>query len=444
MSLLGAMNTAISGLTAQSAAFGNISENVANSQTVGYKQVGTNFIDYLTTSTATVDDPGAVVALPDYENNVQGTITQTSDTTGLAIAGQGFFAVSQSTGQANNVPTFNPQQFYTRAGDFSLNSSGYLVNSAGEYLNGWSVNASTGIVNQNSLSPIQVTQSVYNPVATSNVVLSANLPATPATGSATVTSPISSDIDVYDALGTQHVVTLNWVQNSAGDWTVTVDSPDDASGNPNVGSAEVQFGASVSGNAGVPEGTVGQITNTTGSVASAGYAVGTAAMLSFTTTFGALPAQTITLNLGDYGGTSGVTQYAGTQYDLEGLTQNGVPPGSFSGVTPQANGDIVVNYDNGETQTIAQVPVVTFNDPNALQSQDGQSFTATLDSGTPLAEQASTNGAGNLVTGSVESSNVDIATEFSNLIVAQEAYSANAKMVTTAQQLLQTTVDMKQ
>ena len=89
MSLLGAMNTAISGLTAQSAAFGNISDNVANSQTVGYKQVETNFVDYLTTSTATINDPGAVVAHPDYDNNVQGTITQTNDPLGLAIAGPG-------------------------------------------------------------------------------------------------------------------------------------------------------------------------------------------------------------------------------------------------------------------------------------------------------------------------------------------------------------------
>lgn len=440
MSLLGAMNTAISGLTAQSAAFGNISDNVANSQTTGYKEVETSFVDYLTTSTATVNDPGAVVAQPDYLNNVQGTITQVSNPLAMAIAGQGFFAVSQQTGDLNGQPTFNPQQFYSRAGDFQLNSDGYLVNSAGEYLNGWSVDPSTGIVNQNSLAPIQVTQTVYNPVETSQVTLSANLPATPASGTATSTSPISSDIDVYDALGTQHVITLNWVQNAAGDWTVSVDSPDDIS-NTDVGSAEVQFG-SVSGN-GVPEGTVGQITNTNGNVTSAGYSAGSAATLSFTTNFGSGP-QTIELDLGTYGGTSGVTQYAGSQYNLEGLTQNGVPPGSFAGVTPQANGNIVVNYSNGQTRTIAQVPVVTFNNPNALQRQDGQSFTATIGSGTPLAEAASTNGAGNLVVGSVESSNVDIATEFSNLIVAQQAYSANAKMVTTAQQMLETTVDMKQ
>ena len=440
MSLFGAMNTAISGLSAQSDAFGNISDDVANSQTVGFKRVDTNFVDYLTTSTNSTNNPGAVVARPAYVNNVQGTITQTDNPLGLAIAGQGFFAVSQQTGSVNNVPTFNPQTFYTRAGDFQLNKNGYLVNSAGQFLNGWAVNPNTGIANQNSLAPIQLTQTVYNPVPTGTVALSANLPATPAAGTATVASPISSDIDVYDALGTSHVVTLDWVQTGVNDWTVSLDVPDDINARAR-GSAEVMFGAA-SGN-GVPEGTVGDIRNVTGTVTSPGYAANTGATLAFTTDFGSGP-QTITVNLGTYGQTNGVTQYAGSEYNLRGLTQDGVPPGSFSGVSTQANGDIVVNYDNGQARTIGRVPLITFNNPNGLKRQNGQSFTATLESGTPLAEQASTNGAGNLVTGSVEGSNVDIATEFSKLIVAQQAYGANAKMVTTAQMLLQTTIDMKQ
>ena len=161
-------------------AFSNISDNVANSQTVGYKRVDTSFIDYLTTSNATENDSGAVVATPDYVNNVQGTITQTDNPLGLAIAGQGFFAVSQQNGEVNNIPTFSPQQYYTRAGDFQMDKNGYLVNSAGKFLNGWPVNSQTGAVNQNTLQPIQVTQTVYNPVPTTYVTLSANLPATPA------------------------------------------------------------------------------------------------------------------------------------------------------------------------------------------------------------------------------------------------------------------------
>jgi len=443
MSLFGAINTAISGLTAQSANFGNISENVANSQTVGFKRVDTSFIDYLTTSTASVNEPGAVVARPDYINNVQGSITQTDNPLALAIAGQGFFAVSQSTGSANGQPTFNPQPFYTRAGDFTMNANGYLVNSAGDFLNGWSVDPASGAVNQNALAPIQVSQSTYNPVATTNVTLAANLPATPTAGTATAASPLSSQITVYDALGIAHSVTLNWTQSATNSWTVQISVPDSTTGSTDAGSAIVTFGAG-SGHA-VPEGTIGQVAINPadpGTVTAPGFSSNGLALLNFTTNFGS-GTQAINLNLGNYGATTGVTQYSGSTYNLLGLTQNGVPPGSFSGVTTQANGNVVVNYNNGQTRTIAQIPLITFNNPNSLQSQNGQAFTATQASGTALAVPTGTAGAGNFVTGSVENSNVDIATQFSNLIVAQQAYSANAKVVTSADQLLQITINMK-
>ena len=295
MSIFGAMNTAISGLSAQSASFGNISEDVANSQTVGFKRVDTDFTNYLTTSTATQNESGAVIATPDYVNNVQGTITQTDNPLAMAITGQGFFAVSQSTGNANGVPTFDPQQYYTRAGDFTMNAQGYLVNSAGDYLNGWSVNATTGVVDQNALAPIQVSQSTYNPVATSSVTLAANLPATPTTGTATASSPLSSQITVYDALGTAHTVTLNWTQNSTNNWTVQVSVPDSTTGTTDAGSATVTFGAA-SGNT-APEGTIGAVTTTAatqGSITNvSSFASGQPATLDFTTNFGS-GSQTIT------------------------------------------------------------------------------------------------------------------------------------------------------
>ena len=167
MSLFGAMSTAISGLNAQSAAFSNISNNVANSQTVGYKEVNTSFIDYLTNSTAAVNDSGSVVARPAYANNVQGTISASTDTTALAITGQGYFPISEQNGAANGQPTFSAQQSYTRTGDFQMDKNGFLVNSASGFLNGWAVNPSTGVANQNSMAPIQVTQTTFNPIATS-------------------------------------------------------------------------------------------------------------------------------------------------------------------------------------------------------------------------------------------------------------------------------------
>ncbi len=438
MSLLGAMNSAISGLSAQSHAFGNISDNVANSQTSGFKRVDTSFVSLLTTSSLTTNEPGAVVARPNYVNTVQGTITQTDNPLALSIAGQGFFAVSQQTGQINGVPSFNPQSFYTRSGDFQLNKSGYMTNSSGLFLNGWPIDASTDEPNQNSLQPIQVSQTVFNPVYTSEVVLAANLPATPASGTAVVGAPLTSSIDVYDSLGTVHSITLDWVKTAADTWDVTLTAPDAAT--PGLGTATVTFG-SASGNA-VAEGTVGSLGNATGTIVASTFVAGEAAVLTMTAVFGTV-SQDINLILGNFGQTGGVTQFAGSAYNLRGLTQNGVPPGSFSGVTMQPNGNVIVNYDNGQIRTIAQVPLITFNNPDALQRQNGQAFTGTLDSGTPLATQAGTNGAGTLVTSSLEGSNVDIAAEFSKLIVAQRAYSANTKVVTTADDLLQQTIDMK-
>jgi flagellar hook protein FlgE len=124
--------------------------------------------------------------------------------------------------------------------------------------------------------------------------------------------------------------------------------------------------------------------------------------------------------------------------------QDGAAPGSFTGISATADGNIVANYNNGRTVTIAQIPLVTFENADDLQRQNGQAFTATENSGAAQVEPLDTNGAGGLVVGSVESSNVDIASQLSQLIVAQQAYGANAKVITTSDQLLTTTLNMKQ
>ena len=427
-SLFGALTTAVSGLTAQSAAFDNISDNVANSQTVGYKEVDTDFQDYLTAA----DTTGAVTTSPDYTNEEEGTITQSSDPLAIAISGQGFFAVSEQDGTVSGStdPTFSQQTYYTRAGDFEMDSDGYLVNGAGEYLQGWSVDPATGAVNQSQLGPIQVNQTQFNPVPTSEMTLAANLPSSGGTA-----GDNSSQVEVYDALGNQQSVTLNWTQNSANDWTVTISSPNNQPSST-IGTAVVDFGTN-----GVAAGTIGNFGTVTGDVTASSFAADSPATLTMKADFGS-GDQTIALNLGDFGEANGVTQFAGSSYSLSNLSQNGLAAGAFTGITTTDSGDVVANYNNGQSQTIAQIPVVTFADADSLQPQNGQAFSATSSSGDPIAQAANSNGAGSLVTGSVESSNVDIATQFSNLIVAQQAYSANAKVVTTADQLLQTTLNM--
>ena len=431
MSLFGAMNTAISGLTAQSAAFGNIGDNVANSQTVGFKRIDTNFQDYLTTSTPQQNQPGAVVARPDYVNTVQGTITQTDNPLDLAIAGQGFFVVSRQVGENKGVPVFRGQPEYTRAGNFSLNREGYLVNSSGDFLNGWAAN-DAGTLDQTRTQPIQVGQSGYSPVPTRNAALSANLPASPDG------NPIAAQIPVTDALGRSQTLNLSWtpVAGTNNTWSVAITQSGSATP---LGSATVAFGSA--GNTAAPEGTIGSVTGS-GGVTGSAFSTGGSATLGIAADFGSGP-QAITLNLGHFGQADGLTQFAGTTYNPRALTQDGVAPGSYSGIVMKPNGDVVVNYDNGQSRVLARVPVVTFANPDALQREDGQAFSATRDSGPGQVVQSGSNGAGSLVASAVEGSNVDIAREFTKLIVAQRAYSANTKLVTTADELLQQTLDMK-
>ncbi len=429
MSLFGALDTAISGLTAQSASFGNISDNIANSQTTGFKRVDTSFLDYLTTSTATNNEPGSVVATPQYLNNVQGTITQTSNPLALAISGQGFFTVSQADTSGSGT-TFSPQPFYTRDGNFQLNAAGYLVNDSGGYLNGWAVQPN-GQVDTTTLQPIQVSQQVYAPVATSTMTLAANLPPGGSVNGAGAQVPITSNVSVYDAQGQSHQLTLAFTSAGAGsnNWTVAVT---DDKGNT-IGTGTLSFGAG----------------GTLASVTQGGVTQSTAGQQGTLTLNTVYPVsgggtQTIALDLGSIGGTNGLTQFAGSSYTLGGISQNGVAPGQFSSISMQSNGDVVVNYDNGQARTIAQVPVTTFPAPDALQRQNNANFTATIDSGAGTAQAAGNNGAGTLVTSALEQSNVDIASEFSQLIIAQQAYSANAKTVTTADTMMQATLSMIQ
>ena len=305
------------------------------------------------------------------------------------------------------------------------------MNGSGDYLNGWLAN-SAGVLDQTKTVPIQIQQTGYSPVPTGNATLAANLPASP-DGSA-----IATQIPVVDSLGRSQTLNLAWtpVAGSNNTWSVAITQGDGTS----LGSAKVAFGAD--GNPAAPEGTVGSVTPTGGTVTGSTFSTGGAATIGLTANFGA-GNQAINLHLGNFGQANGLTQFAGTTYSPRSLTQDGVPPGSVNGVTTHPNGDVVVNFDNGQSRTVARVPLATFADADALQKENGQAYEATNASGVAQTVQSGSNGSGTLVTNSTEGSNVDIATEFTKLIVAQRAYSANTKMVTTADQMLQDTLNMK-
>lgn len=433
MSLFGSMTTAISGLTAQSRALGNISDNVANSQTVGYKRVDTNFVSYITDSTVNRHLPGSVQARPDYRNSIQGTPTQSDNPLAMAIAGQGFFSVARPDGNANGGLQFDERQFYTRAGDFSVDENGYMVNGSGYYLQGWNADAA-GQPDRTQLAPIRINELVFNPIATSSIDLSANLPADATAASA----PIVTPVNVYDALGTLQPMTLTWtpLATPSDSWQLSINAPN-ATPAAALGTIDVRFGSG-----GMAAGTISNLSGATGVLAGSTATAGNPATISFNANFGQ-GAQAMALNLGTFGAASGLTQYAGETFELRNLEPNGVPLGSFSSVSIRDNGDVAINYDNGQSRVAYRVPVVTFNDPDSLQRMDGQAFMRTLESGEARVSDAASNGSGTLVVGSVESSNVDIASEFSKLIIAQRAYTANTRIVTTTDEMLQDTINMR-
>jgi flagellar hook protein FlgE len=436
MSLYTSMNTAVSGMNAQSRALGHISDNIANSQTVGFKRTDTNFVSYITESNLDVHRPGTVLARPDFTNQVQGTLEQVENPLALAISGQGFFPVAlPSSTNSDGTRNFDLRSFYTRAGDFNRDRAGYLVNGSGYVAQGWPV--TNGIPDTSQIVPIRVLEDVFSPVATGNLTFSGNLPAG---GTAAQNTPIQ----VIDSLGRAQSLNLTFTPSAAPNdntWTLSINAPQAVP--PALGSIDMLFspdGASVH-----PDGTLEEFGAPTGTFVGSAGGAGVPATVTFAADFGQ-GLQTMTLNLGSFGTTQGLTQFSSTGsggLSINSFEQNGVPLGAFSSVTTQSNGDVRVNYDNGQARVVARIPVAVFRDADKLEHVDGQAFVRTAESGEARVVQAGEDGGGAFSARAVERSNVDIASEFSKLILAQRAYSANTRIVSTVDELLQETLNMR-
>lgn len=444
MSITGAMFTAISGLNGQSTAISYISDNVANASTIGYKKVESRFQTLVTQSSAQANthSSGGVLNQPFFANNAQGSIQQVSSTTSVAVSGAGFIPVSKTTGvdPATGLPTFETTNYFTRVGDFTQNSQGYLVNSSGYYLQGWRVDPVTGVVDSSSTTEVRVSDLLDAPVATSTVDYAANLPSNVknSTGTLPATLPVSS-IQVFDSLGNARTLNLTWTRIADNDWTLQIDAPDSTPST--LGPATVSFGGSVGGT-NIAAGTISSLTSTGGLTATPATSVNDDASFSFNLDFGN-GAQPLKLDLGSYGNTAGTTQYAGDTLTLNNFEQNGVPQGTFKSLSIDEQGFVNVTFDNGNVKTFYQIPLARFNDPTELDRVNGNAFVATPRSGSAILAQPGASGVGSFVSAAIESSNVDIAEEFSKLIVAQRAYSANARLITATDELLQETINIR-
>jgi flagellar hook protein FlgE len=466
MALSGIFSTAVSGLSAFTTQLSNISENVANSSTIGYKQLDTNFGSYVTATNTVVQTANGVLASNANKNSVQGALQSSANNTAIAVNGAGFLPVQQPFLQGSNLLFTGATQF-TRAGDFSLNNNGYMVNPQGQYLMGAApVSGATtpspsfaSVAQLGALAPVQLTST--NRVAlgqsTSNVNYNINFPANATAGTAQATQ-----IQIYDSLGNPTTIPLNWTLQAApaqNTWTLGIGTPLPA----NIAAGAIAI---------TP---VTQITfNSDGTLAPTGFVAAPAAgattaapglgslALAITYTAGTAPGvtspQSVFLNLGTpasaavtpgsafpagYTPGTGSTQFAGTNLQVRSVSTDGQASGTFQSATIDDQGFVLFGYSNGNQVRQYRLPVFTFPNADALTRTSGSLFTQSSQSGIPQPRWSSEQDAGKIQGGTLEQSNVDISAEFTKLIIAQRSYSANAKVVTTADEVIQEAIGLK-
>ena len=426
MSLYGALTIGVAGLSANSVALSATSSNIANVNTVGYKNQTVNFETFLNIPGLAGNSSAGVSASIGQDVTTQGLPTSTTSPTDLSIAGNGFFVV------ASNASTTATQE-YTRAGSFKPDENGNLKNVAGLYLLGWQLDSLGNIpTNTSSLSLINVSALAGKAQATANLGIQANLQSSATavggyvTGQMTsgaVTPEFQRTINVYDSQGGSQPVTLSFVKTGANTWAYEAaysgPAANISSANP-IGTGTVTFNSD------------GTMKNVNGAAPASGSFNLTIPWAAST----GLASQTIAVNLGAVNGTSGLTQFDSAS-TLNGTSPDGSPFGSITGVTVSKDGTVTAQFSNGLTQPVYKIPVATFTNPDGLGQMNGNAYTATRQSGAANINMANTGAAGGIAAQTLEASTVDLATEFTNLITTQRAYSASARIVTTADQMLQ-------
>ncbi len=443
MGLLSAMNKSVGGLNAQSFALENISGNIANSQTTAFKRTDTSFMDLVGAGTSRVSmmAAGNVRANARSTIGLQGAIEDSSVETFMGIKGNGFFAVKQKDGEQDGASVFSAGMAYTRRGDFQINKEGYLVNGAGYFLAGLTIDKNSGNPVGDIPDTIRIDKSPITAEGTTKVTYKLNLPETPFTNNytdsgkaagsdiwATPTDTVSATneqdfidnsisggaVTVYDANGTALNMQIRWAKTGDDKWQAYYQSDSTATGAttkwtalPGDGAAATSFTFNADGSLATPDPADLSLTNFTINGSNLG---------------------TVTLAMD---GT--LTQAANTSgaATVQQLTQDGLPAGDFKSVSITDGGRVVANYSNGKTVDIYQIPLMSFQGEAQLKPMDGGAYAETRDSGPPASTAS-----GQVVGASLENSNVDIGEEFTKLIVTQQAFSANSKVISTADNMM--------
>lgn len=403
------LDSAVSGMKANSNWLSTISQNVANANTPGYKNVETEFSALVDQSPGAVSQVAGVTSALRSLNAVQGQVESTSTSTDLAVQGAGFFVVSDGAG---NI-------YLTRNGSFVPDSQGDLVNAAGYYLMGASTRGGTASATVNSIAGLQKVnvQGAADAAAPStSATLVANLPSTdatvaaaslPSTNSAGATYSEQTSLVAYDNLGGAHTINLYFAKTGAGAWEVDA----------------YDSGAAAAGG-GFPYSSGPLATQTLT------FNPGTGALASGSPFTIPVPnGQSLSVDL------SQATQLA-TGFGVSSATINGNAPGSLTGVSIAQNGVLSLQYGNGATQNAYVIPLANVASPDNLTSVLGDAYQANIASGAAQVGNADSAGLGSINSSSIEGSTVDLATELTNMIQAQSSYEANSKVFQTGAKML--------
>jgi flagellar hook protein FlgE len=418
MSVMNALYAGVSGMLAEGEALGIVGDNVANANTVGFKQSRAVFQDVLGGAM------GAGVRISRAQQIfAQGTMFNTGQPTDLALSGDGFFVVSGNVDGATG-------NYYTRAGQTTLSESGQLVNADGMSVQGYVADGKGGF--GSSLGPIQVSTASLQPKATGGIKLTANFDANAPVAAAwdpanpEGTSNFSTSTRVFDSLGKAHNVDVFFRKTAAGAWEYKVmGNGAELAGNP-PGKVELGTGTLTFTNSGALQATAGAV------------------QADFD---GAAPAQAISFDFGKTianggSGLDGSTQF-GAPSNVSAQSQDGYSSGDLSGIRIDGEGVVSGVYSNGEQIAVGKLAVAKFRSNDGLARAGKNLWQATRESGEAALGAAGAGGRAGITAGALEQSNVDIATQFVDLITHQRAFQANSRSITTANEMLEEIVNLK-
>lgn len=410
--MLSSLYSGVTGLNAAGYSMSVVGNNIANSNTVGFKASYTSFADILSQSLGGAvggNQVGRGVALSDIGTVFsQGSFENTTNGTDLAIEGAGFFIVADSSGR-----------YYTRAGNFIMDEEGYLVSPGGFKLQGYATDATGALIT--SVSDINVANVSSAPKQTSSFSISANLD-----GSARLGDEYSTTITMYDSIGEAIPLSITFTKLGTGNaWTYTASIP--PSMGTATGSGTIEFDA---------DGNVGTFdSSTTFSDKSFFIDLPDTGGADFTVTWDVWDSATS-------GPTTDLTGYAAAS-DTNALFQDGYSPGAIQTISVDQDGQIIGLFTNGQTRTLGQVLLADFVSPYGLTKMGRSLYAESANSGQPTVGSPNTGGRGRIASNSLEMSNVDMASEFVKMITTQRAYQANAKVITTSDELLSELMTIK-